>query len=218
MLQVIKWEFVKQYHRLKWIILLFAAVLLSLALLPASWFHAEKYGTSMILMFFSMTLIFGALGLSLYPMYNMISDFRRKTYTMERITGRSHIPVFFAKIIINLAIFFLANGLVYVGAIQIDKFSTETMRYFTFTLNKPYLAIILEMVLLYPAILLFCYMSASTNHYFRNHRTIGTLIGVAVVSMIGSFLHLSGPVYYVVGLVTGIILIIASGRMAYQRF
>jgi len=218
MLQVIKWEFVKQFHRLKWIFLFFAVILLFLTLLPASWFKPEKDGSSMILMLFSMILVFGTLGLSLYPMYNMISDFRRKTYTMERITGRSHIPVFFAKIIINLAIFFLANGLVYVGAIQMDKFSTETMRYFTFTLNKPYLAIILEMVLLYPAILLFCYMSASTNHYFRNHRTIGTLIGVAVVSMIGSFLHLSGPVYYVVGLIIGIILIIASGRMADQRF
>ena len=218
MLQVIKWEFVKQYHRLKWMFLLFAAVLLSLALLPASWFETENDATSMILMFFYLTLAFGALGLSLYPMYNMISDFRRKTYTMERITGRSHIPVFFAKIIINLAVFLLVAGLVYANTKVLGRFSPETMHYFTFTPNEPYMAIVLEMVLLYPAILLFCYMSASTNHYFRNHRTIGTLIGVAVVSMIGSFLHLSGPVYYVVGLITGIILIIASGRMADQRF
>jgi len=109
MLQVIKWEFVKQYHRLKWMFLLFAAVLLSLTLLPASWFDTENYGSNGILLFFSLILSFGLLVLSLYPMYNMISDFRRKTYTMERITGRSHIQVFFAKIIINLAIFCLAN-------------------------------------------------------------------------------------------------------------
>jgi len=218
MLQIIKWEFVKQFHRLKWIFLFFAVILLSLALLPASWFETENDATSMILMFFSLTLMFGTLGLSLYPMYNMISDFRKKTYTMDRITGRSHIPVFFAKIIINLAVFFLAAGLVYTGTIMLDKFSTETLHYFTFTPNKPYLAIMLEMVLLYPAILLFCYMSASTNRYFRNHRTIGTFIGVAVVSIIASFFHLSGTVYYVVGLIIGIILIIASGRMADQRF
>ena len=218
MLQIIKWEFVKQFHRLKWILLFFAVILLSLTLLPASWFETENDATSMILMFFSLTLIFGALGLSLYPMYNMISDFRRKTYTMERITGRSHIPVFFAKIIINLAIFFLDNGLVYTGAILMDRFSTETTHYFTWTLNEPYLEIMLEMVLLYPAILLFCYMSASTHRFFRDHRMIGTLIGVAAAYMIHSYLHLSGPVYYVVGLVTGIILIIASGEIADQRF
>lgn len=218
MLQVIKWEFVKQFHRLKWIILFFAVILLSLTLLPASWVKTGNDGRSMIVMFFSLTFMFGALGLSLYPMYNMISDFRRKTYTMERITGRSHIQVFFAKIVINLAVFLLVAGLVYANTKVLGRFSTETMPYFTFTPNEPYTAIVLEMVLLYPAILLFCYMTASTNHYFRNHRTIGTLIGIAVAGMIGSFLHLSGPVYYVVGLIIGIILIIDSGRLADKEF
>jgi len=218
MLQVIKWEFVKQYHRLKWMFLLFAAVLLSLALLPASWFKTESDGYYSILLFFSLILSFGLLVLSLYPMYNMISDFRRKTYTMERITGRSHIQVFFAKIIINLAIFCLANVLIFTGTILMDKFNTETVKYFTFASQKPYWTTALEMVLLYPAILLFCYMSASTNHYFQNNRRLGTFIGVVGVSILGSYLHLSGPVYYVVGLIIGIILIIASGRMADQRF
>lgn len=218
MLQVIKWEFVKQFHRLKWIILFFTAILLSLTLLPASWFDTGNYGPNGILFFFSLTLMFGSLGLSLYPMYNMISDFRRKTYTMERITGRSHIQVFFAKIIINLAVFFLVAGLVYAGTKLLGKFSTETVEYFTWKPNKPYLAIMLEMILLYPAILLFCYISASTNHYFHNNRKLGTFLGVAAAYMIDSYLHLSGPVYYVVGLIIGIILIIASGRMADQRF
>ena len=219
MLQVIKWEFVKQYHRLKWIILLFAAVLLSLALLPASWFHTETesdgYG---ILLFFSLILSFGLLVLSLYPMYNMISDFRSKTYTMERITGRSHIPVFFAKIIVNLAIFFIANGIVYTGTILMDKFNTENVKYFTFTSNKPYWTIALEMILLYPAILLFCYMSASTNHFFQNNRKFMTFIFLIIAAMIGSSLHLSGPVYYVFGLIVGMVLILASGWLADRKF
>ena len=113
---------------------------------------------------------------------------------------------------------FEAHGKVESATIIMDKFSAETTHYFTWTLNEPYLAIMLEMVLLYPAILLFCYMSASTHRFFRDHRMIGTLIGVAAAYMIHSYLHLSGPVYYVVGSMIGLVLIIASGRMADKRF
>ena len=218
MLQIIKWEGIKQFHRLKWLILGFAVILLTLPLLPASWGKSEHDATGIVLLFFSMAMMFGVLGLALYPMYNMISDFRRQTYTMERITGKSHIAVFFSKIIMNLAVFLLAAGLVYAGTTLMDRFSTNTMHYLVFTANKPYGAIMLEMVLLYPAIFLFCYISASTNRLFRNHRTIGTLICVAVISMIASFFHLSGTVYYVTGLIVGIILIIAAGRMADKHF
>ena len=218
MLQIIKWESVKQFHRLKWLILGFAVILLTLSLLPASWGKSENYASEFVLMLFSVVMMFGTLGLALYPMYNMISDFRRQTYTMERITGKSHIAVFFSKIIMNLAAFLLAAGLVYAGTTLMDRFSTNTMHYFTFTANKPYWAIMLEIVLLYPAIFLFCYISASTNRLFRNHRMIGTLIGIAVISIIASFFHLSGTVYYVTGLIVGITLIIAAGRMADKHF
>jgi uncharacterized membrane protein len=163
-------------------------------------------------MLFSLVMVLGTFGLALYPMYNMIGDFRRKTYTMERITGKSHILVFFSKIIMNLVMFLLAAGLVYAGTTLMDRFSTENIHFFVYTPNKPYL------VLLYPAIILFCYISASTNRIFRNHRLIGTLIGVAVIAIIASFFHLSGTLYYVVGLIVGIILIIAAGRMADKHF
>jgi uncharacterized protein with PQ loop repeat len=218
MLQVIKWEFVKQYHRLKWLLLFFAAVLLFMALLPASWFDTENDGTNGILLFFSLILSFGLLVLSLYPMYNMISDFTRKTYTMERITGRSHIPVFLAKIFANIVVFCLANVIVFTGTRLMDKFSTESVHYFTMSLSDPYWTIALEMILLYPAILLFCYMSASTNHFFQNNRKFMTFIFLVFAGFIGSALHPTGPVYYVVGSVIGLILIIASGRMADRRF
>ena len=218
MLQIIKWESVKQFHRFKWLILGFAVILLTLSLLPASWGKSDNYASKSVLLFFSMAMMFGILGLALYPMYNMISDFRRQTYTMERMTGKSHIAVFFSKIIMNLAVFLLAAGLVYAGTTLMDRFSTNTMHYFMFTANKPYLAIMLEMVLLYPAIFLFCYISASTNRLFRNHRMIGTLIGVAIISTIASFFHLSGTIYYVAGLIVGIALIIAAGRMADKHF
>jgi len=99
-----------------------------------------------------------------------------------------------------------------------DKFNTETVKYFTFASQKPYWTNALEMVLLYPAILLFCYMSASTNHYFQNNRRLGTFIGVVGVSILGSYLHLSGPVYYIVGLIIGNLLIIDSGRLADKKF
>ena len=218
MLQIIKWESVKQFHRLKWLILGFAAILLTLSLLPVSWGKSENNASGIVLMFFSVAIMFGILGLALYPMYNMISDFRSKTYTMERITGRSHIPVFFAKIIVNLAIFFIANGIVYTGTILMDKFNTENVKYFTFTSNKPYWTIALEMILLYPAILLFCYMSASTNHFFQNNRKFMTFIFLIIAAMIGSSLHLSGPVYYVFGLIVGMVLILASGWLADRKF
>ena len=218
MLQTIKWESIKQFHRLKWIILGYAVLLLALTLIPAEWGKEGSAVSRIILMLFSVLLMFGILGLSLYPMYNMISDFRRKTYTMDRITGKSHIKVFLSKIIMNLAVFFLVTGIVYVGTILMDRFSTQTMKYFTYTLNKPYLAIMLEMVLLYPAIFLFCYMSASTNRFFRNHRIIGTLIGAAIISAIFSYFQLSGTVYYIVGFIVGMILVIASGYLADRRF
>lgn len=218
MLHVIKWELVKQFHRLKWIILIFAAILLTLTILPANWFKTENNATSPILLLFSMILSFGTAGLLFYPMYSMISDFRRKTYTMERIAGTSRIPVFLSKIFINLAIFFLATGLGYAGTNLMDKFSTESTHYFTYKLNVPFFEMRIDVVLLYPAILLFCYMAASTNRYFRNHRTIGTLIGLVIAAMIGSNIHLSGPVHYVVGLIIGIALFIASGWLADRGF
>ena len=218
MLQIIKWESVKQFHRLKWLILGFVVILLTLSLLPASLGKSGSDSTGTVLMFFSVTMMFGILGLALYPMYNMISDFRRQTYTMQRITGKSHTAVFFSKIIMNLVVFFLAAGLVYAGTTLMDRFSTENIHFFVYTPNKPYLAIMLEIVLLYPAIILFCYISASTNRIFRNHRLIGTLIGVAVIYIIASLFHLSGTLYYVVGLIVGIILIIAAGRMADKHF
>jgi len=218
MLQTIKWESIKQFHRLKWIILGYAVLLLALTLIPADWGKEGSAASQMVLMFLSIVMMFGALGLSLYPMYNMVSDFRRKTYTMDRITGKSHIKVFLSKIIMNLAVFFLAAGIVYIGTILMDRFSTKTMNYFTYTLNKPYLTIMLEMVLLYPAIFLFSYMSASTHRFFRNHRMIGTLIGVAIISAITSYFQFSGTVYYIIGFIVGMILVIASGRMADQQF
>ena len=81
MLQIIKWESVKQFHRLKWLILGFAVILLTLSLLPVSWGKSGSDATGIVLLFFSMAMMFGVLGLALYPMYNMISDFRKQTYT-----------------------------------------------------------------------------------------------------------------------------------------
>jgi len=218
MLQTIKWESIKQFHRLKWIIFGYAVLLLALTLIPADWGKEESSASRVVLMFFSFLLMLGTLGFSLYPMYNMISDFRRKTYTMDRTTGKSHIKVFLSKIIMNLGVFMLAAGIICAGTILMDRFSTVSMHYFTFTPNKPYPAIMLEVVLLYPAILLFCYISASTHRFFRNHRIIGTLIGIAVISSISSYFQLSGTVYYIVGFIAGMILVIASGWMADRRF
>jgi hypothetical protein len=203
---------------LKWILLVAAAILLILMLLPASLGKAENDLIGRVLILFSAALLIGTMWLMFYPMYIMISDFRSKTYTMERITGRSHTPVFLSKIVINLVVFFLAAGFAYAGQYLMNKFSTVNMQYFTVYLKISFFELMLYAVLLWPAQMLFCYMVASTNRYFRNHRAIGTFIGLLIFSQISVFFHNAGPVLYIVGLISGIAMIIASGWLADRRF
>jgi fumarate reductase subunit D len=176
MAATIKWEFIKTFHHLRGLLVFFIALLAVIWILPPGWFDGTGGTFNTVILALSFTAMFCVLILMFYPQYNVIHDFRMRTYALERGTGSPFRNTVAAKMIVNLAVIVLAGGLILAATILFKKFSTESVKYFTVTLNMSMPLAVLDASILSPAILLFSYIVASTGRVFREARLIGTII------------------------------------------
>lgn len=191
MAATIKWEFIKTFHRLRKLFVFLIALFGVIRILPSGW--ADVWGNPFHvgLVTLSMTVGICILILSLYPMYNVIHDFREKTYALERGTGSPFRNVVIAKSIVNLLVVGATYVCIVAANLLFEKFATETMHYLTISPNQDISLSLVDAWLMSPTILLFAYIVASTGRVFREARLIGTVFIGAPLALMN--LITSGP-------------------------
>jgi hypothetical protein len=191
MAATIKWEFIKAFHRLRKLFVFLIALFGVIRILPSGW--ADVWGSPfdvlIMALWFATTVCL--LILSLYPMYNVIHDFREKTYALERGTGSPFRNVVVAKIIVNLLVVGVTGVCVVAASLLFEKFNTESVHYFSISSNHVITLSLVDAWLMSPTILLFAYIVASTGRVFREARLIGTVFIGAPLALMN--LITSGP-------------------------
>lgn len=184
MAATIKWEFIKAFHRLRKLFVFLIALFGVIRILPSGW--ADVWGNpfEVLIMLLWFTTSVCLLILFLYPMYNVIHDFREKTYALERGTGSSFRNVVVAKIIVNLLVVGVTGVCVVAASLLFEKFNTESVHYFSISSNHVITLSLVDAWLMSPTILLFAYIVASSGRVFREARFIGTVfIGAPLAFM-----------------------------------
>ncbi|MBN1892210.1 MAG: hypothetical protein JW780_05455 [Clostridiales bacterium] len=192
MAATIKWEFIKAFHRLRKLFVVLIALFGVIWILPSGWAAVWGNPFDVGLVTLSMTVGICILILSLYPMYNVIHDFRKKTYALERGTGSPFRNVVVAKIIVNLLVVGVTGVCVVAASLLFEKFNTESVHYFSISSNHVITLTLVDAWLMSPTILLFAYIVASTGRVFRDARLIGTIMIGAPLAYMN--LITSGPV------------------------
>lgn len=184
MAATIKWEFIKTFHRLRKLFVFLIALFGVIRILPSGW--ADVWGSPfdvlIMALWFATTVCL--LILSLYPMYNVIHDFREKTYALERGTGSPFRNVVVAKIIVNLLVVGVTGVCVVAASLLFEKFNTESVHYFSISSNHVITLSLVDAWLMSPTILLFAYIVASSGRVFREARLIGTIFIGAPLALI----------------------------------
>lgn len=183
MAATIKWELIKTFHRLKGLFVFLVALFGVIWILPSGW--ADVWGNpfEVLIMLLWFTTSVCLLILSLYPMYNVIHDFREKTYALERGTGSPFRNVVVAKIIVNLLVVGVTGVCFVAASLLFEKFNTESV-YFSISSNHVITLSLVDAWLMSPMILLFAYIVASTGRVFREARLIGTIMIGAPLALI----------------------------------
>lgn len=223
MLSIIKWEFIKTLRRL-WGILLFQACVIAVsAIVPVGLFRTSDHGTDIIAFILSFCLIFTIPILMFYPMYNMICDFRKKSYALERSSGVEMWKSILAKSIVNLAVALIAVGVMFLAITVFQRFNTESTKYFSVfpseRIPKGWIfpVFLIEAAIVYPAQILFGYIMASTGRIFRNHRIIGTVLWLAVFNYVTIWIWSTGN-YLLPELIMALLLFTVAARRADRRY
>ncbi len=184
MTATIKWEFIKAFHRLRKLFVFLIALFGVIRILPSGWTDVwgSPFDVLIMALWFATTVCL--LILSLYPMYNVIHDFREKTYALERGTGSPFRNVVVAKIIVNLLVVGVTGVCVVAASLLFEKFNTESVHYFSISSNHVITLSLVDAWLMSPTILLFAYIVASTGRVFREARLIGTIMIGAPLALI----------------------------------
>jgi|GEM_PF-976271 len=223
MLSIIKWEFIKTYRRLWGLLLFQACVIAAAAIVPVGLFRASDHDTDFVAFILSFCLIFTIPVLMFYPMYNMICDFRKKSYALERSTGAELWKSILAKSIVNLVVALIALGVMFLAVYVFQRFNTESTKYFAFFPSDRipdgwlFPVFLIEATIVNPAEILFGYIMASTGRIFRNHRIIGTVLWLAVFNYVTIWIWSTGN-YLIPELVMALLLLAVAARRADRRY
>jgi|GEM_PF-2581193 len=161
MYRLLKWEFLKWFYRLKWIVL-FAASLLFLftILIPLGVFREVNSFRDFILIGISgaFFMIYVVLCF-LLPSVNMLVDFILPYRYLEFSTKRNYKDVVFCKVVVNAVVFYLGTGIFSLYNYLYTKYIIDAPIYFLSSVNTG-LSIILFIMfgLIVPILLLFFYM------------------------------------------------------------
>lgn len=223
MLSIIKWEFIKTGRRLWGIVIYIIVDLLISYLIPVDlpWGKTDSFDP--LVLFLSLSVGFCFLFLAFYPMYNMICDFRKKSYALERSSGVEMWKAILAKSIVNLAVVLLVFGGLFLASKVFQRFSTDHVKYLYLTQSERipdgwvFPIFLIEVAIINPAQILFGYIMASTGRIFRNHRIIGTLLWLAVFNFITMGVWNTGN-YLLPELVMALLLFVVAARRADRRY
>lgn len=223
MLSIIKWEFIKTSRRLWGIVLFVVCVIALTSIIPVGLFRTSDHGTDFIAFTLSFCLIFTIPILMFYPMYNMICDFRKKSYALERSSGVEMWKSILAKSIVNLAVALITLGLLFLAVNVFQRFNTESTRYFALFPSDRipdgwlFPVFLIEAAIVNPAEILFGYIMASTGRIFRNHRIIGTVLWLTVFNYVTIWIWSTG-IYLLPELILALLLLAAAARRADRRY
>lgn len=220
MQSLIKWEFIKTFKRLKGVVLFLVCVITLSSILPVEFGTLEKNSFNPVTLFLSLSVGVCFVMLAFYPMYNIVCDYRKKSYALECSSGYPLWKIIVAKSVVNIVVAGLAAGALAIAVLVFQRFNTENIGYLVVTPNERIHSgmllstYLVEAVLVNPACVLFGYIISSTTRVFRNARITGTVLFMILHSYAISMLWGSGVPYLFIELVLSIILFAVAARRA----
>lgn len=181
MIKLLKWELLKWYYRLRWILLATLgteAVFTLLAFLGA--FESVNKSTDYILMSVSLLLSVPVMLLCiLLPSVNMIIDYILPYKYMEKTVQRKTAQLMLAKIIVNLALFYLGIMIEQLTSFIFTEFVPAGEEYFSVHSSAGFdIIIFIFLGIMIPIIVLFAY---TLTYYIKKETKHRELIMVAVM-------------------------------------
>jgi len=183
MTNILKWELLKWYYRLRWIVLasvVILAVFTLLALLGS--FHNQNRVNDYILKTVSLVLSLPAMILCIIvPSANMIMDYILPYKYMEKIVQRKPMEIIAAKIFVNAVLFYIGVRIEVATSFVFTELIPNGYAYFAVSgsaMGSFILFIIFGMII--PIIILFFYM---LTYYIKKdvkHRIMLMIITIVI--------------------------------------
>ena len=190
MIKTIKWEFLKGYYRLRWIVLFSVGafgVVLMLSLLGA-FNNTNTFNGYMLngisFLFLALTLLFCVL----LPSGNMLIDYILPHKYMEKIVHRKSGTIIIAKLIVNAVIFYIGIGLEVLVNLVFKEIISDGEKYFLVSGdNGSDIFLFMIFGIFIPIILLFFYMMTYYIKAQIKHRILLMLV-LMVIAFCGIYL------------------------------
>lgn len=202
MVEIIKWEGIRQYKILKNYILCYLVAFLVYGGIGIS--GIENNSRFLLREFPSLVSVAIYVGLEIYIMFHMIIFFTGKSYQFIRSTGKNSGYQLLAMILYNIVLFIGISAVAYLE-------NELTKRYFGgegffIELNMHYSRVFVELAIVLPILWVFAYMVGAIIPGLKQHRMIGSVVLVMALSSIPNILGLTGDGIIVFELIGSVVM------------
>jgi len=165
--RVLKWELVKRYYSLRYLLACFAALVLLLFALPAPVGQAPP-AQEALLFISSMLIMAGSFYLiAIYPINALITGIRNQHAPLERSRAVPFTLSMAAQFLANAAVILLASGLFLAATEIMKEFSNESTQYLALTVNNAW-GYIISVAAFFPAAILFSCVAGRSARLLRS--------------------------------------------------
>ena len=172
--KLLKWEMIKRYYSLRYIMACMIGLLLLLSVWPTPGPMIPS-ALSFFLMASGVLIVFGSFCMiMIYPSYTLASGLRNNSAPLERSRSLSFTLSMAAQFLASAMIILLTSGLVLLAAGQYKKFSTMNIQFFTLTTNVSLWSFLLQMAVFFPAAVLFSSVAGRSVRVLRRIAPIPT--------------------------------------------
>lgn len=177
MIKILKWEILKEIATLKWMFMVLLSLLFILSIIPIK-NNIEPNSIYEIFLFFSniilsMVILFFT---TMYTSLSLIFELRQPYSILEKSIPQPFMKILTIRLIINFFIFLISSIIGSIGMNVMNRFSSGHMSYMHFSLEQPYLYILLCFTVFCPLIIQFFYLASSNIPILKIYPIIGTII------------------------------------------
>ena len=192
--KLLKWELLKRYYSLRFLLAGMIGLLLLLSIWPAPG-DVIPPALSLFLMASGVLIVFASFCvIMIYPSYALASGLRNKCAPLERSRSLSFALSMAAQFLSSALIILLTSGLVLLAAGQYKKFSTMSIQFFTLTTNVSLWSFLLQMAAFFPATVLFSSVAGRSVRVLRRIAPIPTwLLFAGFLGLYSVSFHMAAP-------------------------
>ena len=187
--KLLKWELIKRYYSLRYLLAGFAALLLLLLALPVP--VGETPPAFVAVLFISIMLIIAGSFyiIAIYPSYTLVTGLRNQHAPLERSRAVPFALSTAAQFLANAVAILLTSGLVLAVTEIMKKFSNERTQYLTLTMDGSIWGYLIAVVAFFPAVILFSSVAGRSVRSVRSLAPVPTWL-LSAVFMGFAFIYL----------------------------